>query len=1042
MKKIVLSLLLLCSFVFAQTGIHVEAYDEQMVNNRQVTLRLRVVNSTNETFNNVRLVYYMQKEEGRTLNVQPYYVPSATISQNAEGEQVEIYIDIPTLAPGVFPNNSGMSIGINYTDWQPFDKTASLSYPNSNSFITDENISIYIDGQPYSVVGPIVTTPAAPRFVGLQPETSTNRSAWVEISNFDAASNSLQGFTVSDASNHTVALSGDLPKGQKLIICKTNTVQCPAADIQIFAEDLDFGVEGELVIYNAENEPVDYLAWGKQGPNAATVKAANADLNTDDFLATHAADFAFNSRVYKTSDFYRVVSESPKQWRLFYAKEIAKPIEWLADPDLQGLSDGSIVTLFDGEDMVFSWFAVKDAQKYAVTVINDNTDEVVANIVTTKTNVSVHLDPGTYKWTVEASTADDNFSTSEFLIAGKADLFGLTVNTRVFSDEGIVNDLHVDPLAARKDSYLLDLQWGQFFNQKKGGTPHNLSASYNSFHQLTFSDAAEQDADEEEVSRNWIVSAVMLNHYYGGNITQDEIKMRVLNKFGDPILDAFPHGTAGQGSVAAVEEALTIALNVTNADLNFIDGRPDEATLNAALAAGTPIYIWQDRHVMTIDAARLDPNVGKVEYRFINVDNNGTYQWLTYENQINVRGAWIPANVTQAQNTDPSITRDSDGDGVYDFDENNRFHTVVNDDDSDDDLVKDREEILSYTLRQTNALTDYIVYEPLADVDGDGLRAENDPDSDNGGVIDGEEDLNQNGIFEDGETDPFFANDDPSSQIEPIVDAIPGIYGISTLVYREHVNCVKVDGSYCDLASAGNQANVHYPLIVGNDNHVGALHSAATIYFQYGNGGVTIHNGINLYGNASVSNQSTPYWYLVGGEMTNHTMDEFNQVFPTSFDLAPFQNSGDLILDNNNQTATLVAGETYRMIKVSAGTTLHIPAGEFWANDVYLDEGGHIVFDDPTANSTLHVDGNISWRASVSNTAEEILDVAAHFEVIVHSSNRDYWIDRAFAGKFVAPFSSVHVGQTTAMFYGSLIAKNVEIMNFANITVVPHVTNQ
>ena len=44
-----------------------------------------------------------------------------------------------------------------------------------------------------------------------------------------------------------------------------------------------------------------------------------------------------------------------------------------------------------------------------------------------------------------------------------------------------------------------------------------------------------------------------------------------------------------------------------------------------------------------------------------------------------------------------------------------------------------------------------------ADPDGDGLRCERDPDSDNDGALDGEEDTNHNGIYEPGlgETDPY-----------------------------------------------------------------------------------------------------------------------------------------------------------------------------------------------------------------------------------------------------------------------------------------------
>lgn len=1038
MKKTLLSLLLLCSFVFAQAGIHVEAYDEQQTNIRQMTLRLRVVNSTNETFNNVRLKYYMPYDASRTLQVNPYYTPGATVSQEVVGDQIEINIDFPTLAPGMFPNESGMSIGINYADWQSFDKTASVSYPNSNTYVVDDGIAIFIDGQPYNIVGPQPVNPAQPRFVGLQPENSTNRSAWIEIKNFDNTNNSLAGFTVSDGT-HSIALSGDLPKGQKLIICKTNAVQCPTADLTIVPADFNVGMEGELVIYNADNEPVDYLAWGKKGPNAATVKEANANLNTDEFLRTYSADFTFDERVYNTSDFYRaVVSETNntvKEWRLFYAKEFEKPIDWLPDPTLQSLSDGSIVTLFEGEDMVFSWVAVKNAKKYILTVINDATNEVAAQVTTAYTSVSVHLDPGVYKWTVEASQTGDFVTSLESLIANKDYLTELTIRTRVYSDEHIVYNLHVDPLAARKDSYLLDLQWGRFFNDYRGGTPHNLSAYYDEFHQIQFSDPKEQHYDAEESWRCWIVSAVMLNHYYGGNITQDEIKIRVKNKYGDKILDAFPHGSRGGGTLANSDEALMIALNIGEEDLNFIYERPEETVLNEALAQGRPIYIWQNQHIMTIDAVRLDPELGLMEYRFINTDNNGTYQWLVYEKQANIRGAWIPSNVTNAQNTDPTIVTDSDGDGLYDYDEINRFLTDENKEDSDDDKVFDRTEIVSYTLRQNNYYEEYIAYEPLADADGDGLRAEKDYDSDNGGANDGAEDKNHDGIVDEGETDPYVADDD-IIDIPPQPDfELPGIYGISTLVYRDNVNCTKQNGDYCDLASGGISANVHYPMIIGANNHVGALHTPSTIYFQ---NNVTIHGNIEFYGDdAHVSQSSSTFWYLVGGEVVNHTLGEFNMNFPTTIAFFPFQNTTDLILDNNNRTATLENGAQYRMIKVSAGTTLHIPAGEFWVNDIYLDEGGHIVFDAPSAHTTLHVDGNMIWRATMDHNAEQLTQIASNFEVLIHTNNRDYFVDRTFAGKIVAPYSTVHVGQTTGTFYGSLIALNVEIFNFANIKVVP-----
>ena len=71
-----------------------------------------------------------------------------------------------------------------------------------------------------------------------------------------------------------------------------------------------------------------------------------------------------------------------------------------------------------------------------------------------------------------------------------------------------------------------------------------------------------------------------------------------------------------------------IALNVGMDDLNFQVGRPEESALNDALSQGRPVYIWQNAHIMTIDAVRLNETVGAFEYRFINIDNNGVITGL------------------------------------------------------------------------------------------------------------------------------------------------------------------------------------------------------------------------------------------------------------------------------------------------------------------------------------------------------------------------------------------------------------------------------
>jgi hypothetical protein len=114
--------------------------------------------------------------------------------------------------------------------------------------------------------------------------------------------------------------------------------------------------------------------------------------------------------------------------------------------------------------------------------------------------------------------------------------------------------------------------------------------------------------------------------------------------------------------------------------------------------------------------------------------------------------------------------QDSDGDGVCDFDERNRFTSGgrsldPTNPDSDGDLVPDGLDIREYVFDAAG------VFHPrLADIDGDGFRKELDPDNDskdNTGISDGCEDSNHNGKYEPnlGETDNFVSKDDMTLHI-------------------------------------------------------------------------------------------------------------------------------------------------------------------------------------------------------------------------------------------------------------------------------------
>jgi len=94
--------------------------------------------------------------------------------------------------------------------------------------------------------------------------------------------------------------------------------------------------------------------------------------------------------------------------------------------------------------------------------------------------------------------------------------------------------------------------------------------------------------------------------------------------------------------------------------------------------------------------------------------------------------------------------RDSDGDGVIDFDEVKRFHTNPRNPDSDGDGVSDLYEIRAYIFDEKGD------YRPRdADCDHDGRRKELDVNNDGDCYCDGEEDTNFNGRRDPGERSNF-----------------------------------------------------------------------------------------------------------------------------------------------------------------------------------------------------------------------------------------------------------------------------------------------
>ena len=102
---------------------------------------------------------------------------------------------------------------------------------------------------------------------------------------------------------------------------------------------------------------------------------------------------------------------------------------------------------------------------------------------------------------------------------------------------------------------------------------------------------------------------------------------------------------------------------------------------------------------------------------------------------------------------------------MVDFDETEQFGTNPNSDDSDQDLLRDKQDIITgvfdpqYGYATTGS-------EAGRDFDSDGTPTERDKDSDSGGCPDGVEDTNGNGHLDPGERSNFNVDDDRKEECQ------------------------------------------------------------------------------------------------------------------------------------------------------------------------------------------------------------------------------------------------------------------------------------
>ena len=395
--------------------------------------------------------------------------------------------------------------------------------------------------------------------------------------------------------------------------------------------------------------------------------------------------------------------------------------------------NGAVIELLSFQ---LTWYPAPGALEYRVQV---SADEAFSTLTTEQSvnapALNVELQPGTYFWRVQAIPGDG--VATDFSPVQK-----ITVNPG-FSNTGHgaapqrQTALAVPYMSQHKDTAMLLLE------SKNENGPHAWDVPH-----------PEMDPTDPADNANCALASIaMINAYLGGDLSQDRLGYELYKDvWPGPEYDL----NYGYGLNAAQEEQLlTFALEAAPTY------RSEPETLDTFWAevqweidAGRPIFGTKPGHAFVITGYYEDTST---RYLMINDPSIGQYavdfeavRWTKY---FMISPDSLPVL------SEPEIGMDSDGDGIVDFDETERFGTDAHSDDSDQDKVKDKDDVRAsiYDDHFGYAITGDLIGR---DYDDDGIAIELDEDSDDGGCFDGMEDFDLDGKFKEPETYNFDDGDD------------------------------------------------------------------------------------------------------------------------------------------------------------------------------------------------------------------------------------------------------------------------------------------
>lgn len=546
---------------------------------------------------------------------------------------------------------------------------------------------------------------------------------------------------------------------------------------------------GSVELLAVDGTRLDRIAWGDGDPEA--VASGPGGMVPDDFTAGSTIARALGANT----------PGEPLEW---IASAAATPGNANPAPSVSVLLPLSGAILDPASADLF-WYPVPGASSYRVQVATEATfASPIMDVTDTEPQLSVaNLAPGAYLWRVQtistdgtessfSEPADFELAATGTALARASALAGADPRTRGTRLARVAEDtpgkhLTVPVIGQHKDTTMLLLE----HNVETGSHPWDAD------HQVLH---PRDPADRKNCA---VAMIAMVSAFYGGGLSQDRIGYEVIShRAGNP---PGPEGDLMYGvGISGVEawEALQWAVgDVTVPALTSFDDMWNIVVRE--IDAGRPVAGANSHHAFV--ATGYEVTSGR---RLITL--NDPWPGRTYKQDVDrIRlplsdfNFFVMPATPDVRQQEVSVTTDSDDDGVYDFDETQRFQTNPNDDDGDQDLLRDKQDIVTgvFDPKYGYAATNF----PYGrDVDSDGVPTERDRDSDEGGCLDGLEDENRNGHHDGSELYNFNGDDDPGCR------GVVRLHG--TFIGHSEETLSTNDATFELTLLWYNPANIHEPL--------------------------------------------------------------------------------------------------------------------------------------------------------------------------------------------------------------------------------------